>query len=136
MKQHITTEQLAELDDKGKAKLKEWWKPEYDDTQVLMYLPEQDGRIIGGDWDQEINVYDMKSLEIELTQKLKNYQGIMYPLPSIGQMIEFLNNCEETIVIAKLGDKWRIEYGWDIQQDTELCDALWKVVKYILQNEK
>ena len=67
MKQHITPEQLNELSDKSKDKLRKWWKPEV------------------GDINQDGHAY-VVSHKSELFKKTKDL-----PLLSIGQMIEFLD---------------------------------------------
>lgn len=55
---------------------------------------------------------------------------LYYPLPAIGQMIEFLDEQEE------LNNGWYIENGKrltiDIFGKGELCDALWEAIKDIL----
>lgn len=135
MKQHITQIQLNQLSDKGKERLRDWCYNtfiQYDDDQVLMYLPDEEGgegRIIGGNWDQEITLYTLVSGDVKpyLQQKLKNYEGRMYPLLSLGQMIEFLD--DNRIVNCYI--------NWDMAPGYELADALWETVKEVLEhNEK
>lgn len=72
MKQHITEEQLNELSEKGKERLRKWWKPkEYD-----LYMNEEGE--VSSVWccEDDVTSTDM-------------------PLLSIGQMIEFLNEYGE-----------------------------------------
>lgn len=141
MKQHITIEDLNQLSSKAKGRLVNWWNPDFDDTQVMMYLPDQDDRVVSGNWDQEIKVFNMDTLEVVLMQKLKNYEGAMYPLLSIGQMVEFLDEHGA----FKENHLWRGENGWvfgsfddfSSERTIELCDALWTAVKKILEaNDK
>lgn len=103
MKQHITIEQLNELSDKAKEKLREWWEPEeypfYDDEREMQDLYE------------------------------------MFPLMSIGQMIEFLDyhNRQPQLNFALVDT---LHTGKLFPPDF-MCDALWEAVKLVLEeNDK
>lgn len=125
MKQHITIEQLNELSEKGKENLRAWWKPQQGDKCVkwLGSGSIEEEVIIGGS-DQ--NYEEVSELNNGLT-----------PLLSIGQMIEFL---EET-TDKTYGERWWYKiffggYGGEVglkEEDVELCDALWEVVKEVLE---
>ena len=123
MKQHITIEQLNELSDKGKDRLREWWKPEMGDLV-------HDG--------------DTRSVEPIMCCEDEVDKCIDLPLPilSIGQMIEFLFDKDFGPIITsndtafywivepeKKLDCWK-KYSYE---DSELCDALWEATKDILQ---
>lgn len=144
MKQFIAIEQLNELSDKAKGKLREWWEPKAGDWFYGTY----------GDRDVDNEYYDNFSIWI-----LSPYptDGGFYgaslneeedaapdknalPLLSIGQMIEFLDTkvkpCYE---LRKIDLMWLIDITLDKfyqSKDYELCDALWEAIKYILEKEK
>lgn len=114
MKQHITVEQLRELSDKGKRKLKNWFKKTY-----------------GYDLVEEITGQPGKESCIIC--------GLPYYTLSIGQMIEYLmetnnyfsdsyidDSFEHTISTVNYGE---LELGWR----GELCDKLWELVKNDLE---
>lgn len=121
MKQHITIEQLNELTDKGRERLREWWKPKT--LGELFYDPEH-GYVA---WNPSTPM-KMRIAEVE-------------PLPilSIGQMIEFLG--QKTIEIdayEQRWDSWAVGVwerdGMSIRHESsELCDALWEAVKEVLE---
>src|SRR5258708_10141817 len=123
MKQHITTSDLDQLTEKGKERLREWWKPKKGDkaisnTEYEAFIGEREG------YEDEFNIESAK-----------------YPLLSIGQMIEFLDdNFDHN---GFLGDYWDIsvtEKGWSILYkeggdkiaNVNLCDALWSACVEIL----
>lgn len=117
MKQHITVEQLKELDEKGKKKLREWWKI-------------KDGNIYWFPKDEERN---------EGTAVFK--YGMIpddkdTPLLSIGQMIEFLgeNWYHRLFYFTTVTGGYGLS-GLMKRYDGEFCDALWMAVKEVL-NEK
>lgn len=127
MKQHITIDQLNELSDKGKERLREWWKP------------------------SEGNLYAVKSKNSEYVECLVLQAWIRgeesLPLLSIGQMIEFLDwkDMQFYLVPTKGGRYNKDTRGrWGVQDgDYEnagksffaesLCDTLWEAVKEILE---
>jgi len=118
MKQHITLKQLNELSEKGKKRLKKWWKPKEGDW---VYTPDwyEDEPIYAKDanWDYG-KIYDEDGKQIGISAptpeikrwkkvKQKGYEWLYgitdedgdlisvgkadLPLLSIGQMIEFLD---------------------------------------------
>src|SRR5690554_4691823 len=122
MKQHITIEQLNELSDKAKEKLREWWKPEEGDLVIFL---------------QDNNHFDKETFVVGtgtfLTDKgwgvnYEDQAGLMpkenvYPLLSIGQMIEFLPNFKEiTKVEGEFTDTDRENYE-------DLTDGEFNLVK-------
>ena len=72
MKQNITEKQLNELSEKGKKRLRKWWKPK---TGDFMISDLSDGS---------------KSVGFVVQSELVG--GTDLPLLSIGQMIEYLND--------------------------------------------
>ena len=114
MKQRITSEQVSELTEKQKKKLRERWKPEtYDiviDDNNNDYVIEVDkkGRI-GFVMDNEGIIPPQKKIDF-------------LPLLSVGQMIELL---DEEQNFYKLTDIIRLG-------PYSLCDNLWQEVKAVL----
>ena len=116
MKQHITEKQLNELSKKGKKILKDWyWKK----LSVVEQLVENSSYLEGIEYDK--------------------------PLLSIGQMIEFLQEKQKTgfyeiaFTYQRSIQKLRfIHYKFkefDKTYNQELCDALWKAVKEVLNGQ-
>jgi len=128
MKQHITIEQLNELDNKVKGKLREWWSPQEGDicylTTKSIILPI---RCVNKN-TKGFPEYYSDGIDHGEYCELWN-KSDCYPLLNIGQMIEFI------------GDSWREvleKYEKEVQDyepliNEELCDALWEAVKYILK---
>lgn len=139
MKQNITPQQLSQLSDKGIERLREWWKPNNFD---LFY-------------DIEDTTHDI--VTPENIDKLKDWKDI-YPLLSIGQMIELLEDewmriCvfnKSILPIYYRKGSWSIEklcikheyfpcYEQGCTNNTdssrELCDTLWSACVEILNRE-
>lgn len=128
MKQHITKEQVGELSGEGKERLKKW---------VLS----KDSLTI---WDN--NIYTHKghgfdSLE-DYGYDLSNpaYKDV-YPLLSIGQMIEFIAEKTEDISYIdgyfnhNIGSNYSYSspcfaVGWG---EDELCNYLWEACRGVLE---
>lgn len=126
MKQTITLEQLNELSDSGKERYRQWW---------LAQVPF---------WVEKAKV--VKIDEEDVPEIQRRYEPL---LPTIGQMIEFLdehwkapafpNNARLIISNSQRGSKpeWLVfkasnakdvEYEW-----RELADALWEAAKEVLE---
>lgn len=135
MKQHITPEQLKELSPSGKKKLWELWEPKQGD---LYYNYKNGGAI-----------FTVRSMGRKKANRNDGKDKI-YPILSIGQMIEFLDYHIDNLEIkghsvpsgSLLGQSeyilvWDISGGeWnEIEDEQILCDALWEAVKEVL-NEK
>ena len=113
MKQNITTEQLNELGEKGKKRLRKWWKPLQGDYYVFnCNLDSSKPK----DYASDI-VHDCGAID---TRHENDDDSL--PLLSIGEMIEFLGDSYNQH-ISPLA--WR--------GDVELCDSLWEAVKEILE---
>lgn len=130
MKQRITAEDLQQLTDAQKQKLREWWKPEMGDMCIngnIIILFKHGCSYFGVNiaWNNDYN-YNYPSLEM-----VKKY---CLPLLSIGQMIELLLErygnsqcdicCQNTLSYVNNGNS--------LMHNRELCDALWEAVKQIL----
>jgi len=111
MKQHITTEQLDfELNDKGKAKLRSWWKPKigdlyiwHDGDKTPKYPLLSIGQMI--EFLKEQGSFGMEEVEKSNGTNIKT----IWELDSINEWIH-------------IGEK------------EELCDSLWEAVKDVLKN--
>jgi hypothetical protein len=111
MKQRITVEDLNQLTDEQKQRLRDWWKPESYDRYASETAT---GEL------KPYGVYHWcENPEIQVKDK-------RFPLISIGQMIELLLNREP-------------RHGFDYDfakcsftKDDEICDRLWNAVKEVL----
>ena len=160
MKQHITTEDLNQLSEKGEKRLREWWKSEEGDWY---FVPKGIQYGSGyGHWAETLWREDtvcclgMGELgggsggNVRYAGKIKfdainygeygddNYFDIpiksVYPLLSIGQMIEFLDETKpptEPMKLEIVNDKVLKAIEWPFEK--ELCDALWRAVKEVLE---
>ena len=118
MKQYITPDQLNELSEKGKKRLRKWWK-------------RQDGDLV--EWLGYERVLHSVSMECEFWPDKEE----LLPLLSIGQMIEFLEDKtkSEFHIFRRVID-WKIVYeGLDYGKKLGegICDALWEAIKEILE---
>jgi len=120
MKRRITVEDLQQLTPEQQQKLRELWKPKWDD--LVMDFRGKESRLS----IESNNFY----LELYGKDGLKKYSDTKLPLLNIGQMIELLPLC-----YSGEGKYWTStdydkpsHFGiwWEGE---ELCDALWKEVK-------
>jgi len=126
MKQHVTVKQLNELSEKGKKKLRKWWKPKRGDKFSNL------------SWSDEVFYGELSSsTEAESYEPDKVYfkgsegEGKEQDLPllSIGQMIEFLEeNKEDWINHIVISWEKRVRLGKNY-----ICSALWQATKEILE---
>lgn len=130
MKRHITVEQFNELSDEQKQKLRSWWRPkEYD-----LYTDDD------GNYDAWEVDYDGSYCFDEVKKQRLSYDEEatdMYPLLSIGQMIEFLEGKFDRI--ENDGITWEVQMkknnAWYGINREEFCDALWEAVKETLNED-
>lgn len=120
MRQHISIEQLNELSEKGKKRLVKWWKPKQGDLVLFMQ-----GALIA-------TIYPIDWTNEELKNK-KPIENQEFPLLSIGQMIEFLD--EHTDLESEDSHFPMKEISWRTDIYPELCDSLWEAVKEILETD-
>lgn len=129
MKQNITVEQLNDLSDKGKEKLRAWWKPQEGD------------RIIGPEGEFVATYHDDDCCGGDYCQYQREQCGLfqwssdkVLPLISIGQMIEFLyehhGNLWPRLGMFVFDDNKRIHC-----MTNRLCDALYQACKEVLEKE-
>jgi len=116
MKKHITVKQLNELNEKGKRK---YWKITW-------------SKLEGKDID---NIQDAKTGRFYYKDS-KNPPLNFYPLLSIGQMIELLDENKKLNSETVMGYR-ESEHGSIIEYKTQegLCDNLWQAVKKVLTLE-
>jgi hypothetical protein len=128
MKQRITAEQLNELSQKGKDKLRDWWRPEEGDWYCHTKKTKQYTILNSNDSDWGMDYYQGdKPRKKDL------------PLLSIGQMIEFLDDNNEKSIFFD----WEKYLDVSVYPDGEIafeitpkgfCDALWEAVKEVLES--
>src|SRR5947208_1044970 len=116
MKQNISVDQLNELSDKGKERLRNWWKEEvgdkYFDGKFIRIVPDDEGKI-----------------HVPIRQ---------LPLLSIGQMIELIGH--KRLNVIQTWDKgWYRVVCYEYvpikpMKAKELCDALWLVTERLVEN--
>ncbi len=149
MKQHITLDQINELNEEDIKILQKWWKPMSGDAYV--------GDVDDVCWEAEYSVVRTDTCTIPVIDSKRYFKEIkkFIPILSIGQMIQFLNDMDMAVCI----DQWindsnrkslkgkgayRIGLNWFqglekydyICEQKELCDALWLAVKYIIKEYK
>lgn len=129
MKQHIIIEQLHELSEKGRERLRKWWNWEKRDL-FYCFIQKKTWAIGEFNWEKT------KDIDHPCEKDL--------PLLSIGQMIEFLGEKKKDIHIERTDsvDVWTISTCYDYDKEwkfgedkKELCDALFTAVKEILEND-
>lgn len=110
MKQHISITQLNELSEKGKERLRKWYKPVDGD---LVYKPDDRSEMFWG-------------------MSREASWGDTLPLLSIGQMIQFLQEHK----VDWINEVFTVDYGGYISyanKDNNLIDDLWELVKDVLE---
>lgn len=131
MKQRITIEQLNELSEEQKERLRDWWKPEPCDV----YSYQNKTRDVVATSYRSDHGIQILHLTIGTGVYSDPWRDIHYkarclPLLSIGQMIELLADMSNSNMSLTLYDV----YG-DIEtyKINELCDSLWDEVKLVLK---
>jgi len=110
VKQRITIDDLNQLTNEQKEKLREWWKPERGDLYIYNKSSLRDEG-----WE----IYQV--LKEDTPNLLKEMKA--YPLLSIGQMIEILDKNETDWLEVLLNGAY---------DGMEPCDSLWRKLKSIL----
>lgn len=132
MKQRITPEQLQELSDEQRQKLREWWEPEHGDWCVAVHKT------------REIDPEAIFQFVGSTRKRVANYKEFNFPLLDIGLMIEFLESFDQCLNISKRTDFFSNAWGYEIElrhlrltvyKTGELVDALWEAVKEVLNEE-
>ena len=129
MKLHITVEQLNELSEKGKERLREWWKKHLEYGTFFAWKNNKRQK----NWYVELWY---EGSEFEMPNKWNNF----YPLLSIGQLIQFLDEHIKTpynnLFIKTNHGAWQMtDIIGTTEHYDELCDALFEAVKDILEKE-
>ena len=135
MKQHITVDQLNELSEKGKDKLRKWYRPQVGDMYFITWF---DNKI--GSWTQE--EFDLISRGANLDHN-GDINYFRWPFLSIGQMIEFLDEQVNGLVLDFTLINGCVDGNAYINGETlstlnpkQFCDALWEAVKEVLEVDK
>ena len=127
MKQVITAEQLQELSEEQKERLRDWWEVQEGDRFFAKGLWED---IAGKSGPGCVENFDCEGLSYKKENCL--------PLLSVGQCIELLHGkFAETISIeySKHWDQWFVSSDRTDEPETEageIIDALWEAVKAVL----
>jgi hypothetical protein len=116
MKQRITVEQLNELTDDQKVRLREWWN--HEDYDVVW-----DGENIG-----VMEYFDHHDLFVYGPNTTPRSQCL--PLLSIGQMFQLLDDDRQSAVPVPIS---QILPNYHLHYTDSLCDVLWGAVKQILK---
>lgn len=163
MKQHITQEQLGELNRKEKVKLREYWRPRKGD--LVLETSWNNNLTKESEVHEEYVIQEVNEVSHPY-RLITNVDGEMgewtidkersLPLLSIGQMIEVLTeHTEETLGILEVHGCWSVgtwgftsngqilkningtenETSPGADYDLELCDALWEAVKHVLKED-
>lgn len=148
MKQNISIEQISELSDEQKERLREWWVPDWGDKFFLLGRTELEEDIVTG---SRRNTTDMETPRyVEGTDRIFSLiddwifdKVDCLPLLSIGQMTHFLY--EETndwgIHYNDSGVFFTVYLSWNMEtarmsgkvySSDDLVDALWEAVKKVL----
>lgn len=139
MKQHLSINDLNQLSEKGKIKLREWWKPEYGDFVAIKYYFQRKYR-------EKIYIDELGYDLVDEVMGITDLNESALPLLSIGQLIQFLDEHNPSgkgfskIDATKGTDG--LNYFWVVVQydkyykELELCDSLWMAVKDILEKEE
>lgn len=138
MRQRLTVEQLHELNDVQKTRLREWWKPQLGDFYIFKYE--------GQYWHEPFLIDGHDGYH-----KYMNEDGEdPIPLMSIGQMIEFLwektGAYHDNFQTGVEGPEKQTFVDWEFAREVagatafqtyqyEPCDALWDSVKFVLEGE-
>lgn len=118
MKQHITVDQLNELTEEQKKKLRDMWEPIQGE---LFYYSDKD------DWYYGDGIYrcaEYKNNKIEIIGERQIVKEYCLPVLSIGQMIEILKKHKPTAIGRAL--------DYMILNGEEMADYLWDGIKSIL----
>jgi hypothetical protein len=134
MKRRITVDDLNQLSEQQKQKLREWWKPSFGDCfmqdgetdiDILHYYDGWAGKNLAYKSDPPRDWEESDKAEC-------------IPLPDIGMMIELLKSTTYWQEDCDMGGFFRTG-GWELiicwKGDTkrkELCDALFEAVKEVL----
>jgi len=125
MKQHITPKQLNELSEKGKGRLRKWWKPLGND---YIYMPVFEMGIKQKEWYVGQNCDNWAKDWYK--KKMQRFEWVrdVLPLLSFGQMIEIVQeNKNNPLLLSGLVELFR--------KGILTVDDLWEATKEILKKE-
>ena len=165
MKQHISAEQLSELTQEQKDRLREWWEPSLHDLFMcgenaspltVRKTTYEGSKIYCGVQDVPLRFYIQSKLTYEdycLDKKdTYRHKSQCLPLLSIGQCIELLKDkgtlqegyvdeyglgclVDDTYLNGSVKSCWQLGIIWAIEKYPEFIDALWQAVKEVLLKE-
>jgi hypothetical protein len=135
MKRRIDIQQLNELTEEQKQKLREWWMPEEGDRITTNF---KDAQILYDDGEYQGFSAENKTFINYIPSKTHE----MYPLLDIGQMIELLDCAMNKIepmynegnATKEQESKLKLIYQISGKMifTPNLCDTLWKTIKNVL----
>ncbi len=125
MKQRITPEDLSQLSDEQKRKLRDWWKPKLGDMCVQFSEFGTTKIILEG------NLVRVRE-DGEIFGKCGHQYENPLPLLSIGQMIELLGEEWQRKIYCSSMHDCGVYKNINYWKDDELVNALWEAVKQIL----
>lgn len=142
MKQHITPEQLNELSEKGRERLRAWWQPVEGDLICVLKsnsaYEEKGEYFLFEDKDTNCGLFINYTNETFYPGATSIKELVSHlPLLSIGQMIEFLAD-HELPKFSFDGGNAVMWTGMDRRRKERfesaytLCDLLWSAVKELL----
>ena len=125
------------MSEKGKEKLREWWKPKRGDKFL-----QHDDEVFYGECSSPYDAEEYQPDRIYFEEDWKTKAKDL-PLFSIGQMLEFLDekyeSWREGITIARGEHVWYVytvsmepERTKKAKSSVELCNALWEAVKELI----
>jgi hypothetical protein len=117
MRQRITIEELNELTDEQKVRLKEWWKPHFGDFFIWFGQSDQEDIVLGHEYTHE-KCARINSLQEGLRLEFND----CLPLLSIGQCIEILQSSNT--------DWTPNGSDWD---EPDIIEVLWNKIKKVFQ---
>lgn len=142
MKQHISSEDLEQLSEKGRERLREWWKPEYGDLVAFRTGQQRKFRT---EFYAPFECEGFSCETVQVDWLLREEEA--YPLLSIGQMIELLVSRGKNFSMAYdrnpdmwtfINGKWWPRPGETIDEELviDICDRLWEATKQVLEREE
>lgn len=134
MKQHITAEQLNELTEAQKERLREWWCPAEGDIFCNLEADPDETMVVTIEWMQLISPIVQKWEKVDMTE-LK-----LLPCLSIGQCIELLDEIDPKKLCHVMQYLFSPLYFYVEEEagemkylePVEVIDALWQAVKECL----
>lgn len=129
MKQHLSIEDLNQLSEKGKERLRAWWYERFRAGDRCIYQDWVEKCVVRYDKDNSLEVgfpqcSPVDEGELRNDRFIKILVGevpLVYPLLSVGQLLELIDS--HTLITEKIGGRPKEEW----------CDRLWELAKFQLE---